>query len=190
MSKKYIKFYSGAKEPYNKLSNFHYIKEGILYNGLKYPSVEHAYQASKFNNQKDKLDFTMEGKYGNIEGFRLLYNQNEYENKKKYWMKKGNIGILAKMAWQRYPKNHYTYRELNNNEWLKILREKYKIPEFRDVLLSTKDFIIYEFKRGKDQKYSAHINDKGELEGANKLGDWLMQIRDELINNNNNNETN
>ena len=29
MSEKYIKFYSGAKEPYNKLSNFHYIKEGI-----------------------------------------------------------------------------------------------------------------------------------------------------------------
>lgn len=33
---KFICFYSNAKEPYNKLSNFHYVKEGILYNGLKY----------------------------------------------------------------------------------------------------------------------------------------------------------
>lgn len=178
--KQYIKFYSDAKKPYNKLSNFHYIKEGILYNGLKYPSVEHAYQASKFNNEKDKLDFTMDGKYGNVDGFNLLYNKDEVENKKIYWMRKGNIGILAKMAWQKYPKDHYTYKELDDNEWLKILREKYKIKKYKDLLLSTNDAIIYEFKRGKDKKYSAHINDKGELEGSNKLGEWLMQIRDEL----------
>lgn len=175
---KYICFYSDAKEPYNKLSNFHYVKEGILYNGLKYPSVEHAYQASKFNNEKDKLDFTMDGKYGNIDGFKLLYG-DDYLNKQKYWMAKENIGILAKLGWQTYPKDHYTYKELDDNEWLNILREKYKIKEYQDLLLSTNDNIIYEFKRGKD-KYSAHINDKGELEGSNKLGDWLMKIRNEF----------
>ena len=61
MEEKYIKFYSNAKEPYNKLSNFHYIKEGIKYNGLIYPSVEHAYQSTKFNNEKDKIDFSING---------------------------------------------------------------------------------------------------------------------------------
>lgn len=87
MSKTYIKFFSNAIKPYNKLSNFHYIKEGINYNGLIYPSIEHAFQASLLNNEKDKLDFTINGKYGKISGFSLLFKPNEYENKKSYWMK-------------------------------------------------------------------------------------------------------
>ena len=178
----YIQFHSNAVDPYNKFSNFHYVKEGIKYNGLIYPSVEHAYQASKFNNEEDKKDFTMTGKYGTPEGFKLVYKPNEWKNKQNYWMKKGNIGILAKMGWQKYPKDHYTYKELNDTEWLKILRAKYEIPEYRDLLLSTGDKIIYEFQRGKCNKYSARINENGELEGSNKVGEWLMKIRNEIKN--------
>ena len=51
------------------------------------------------------------------------------------------------------------------------------------MLLSTDNKIIYEFKRGKCNKYSAHINENGELEGSNKIGEWLMKIRDEIKNN-------
>ncbi len=179
----YIKFYSNAKEPYYKLSNFNYIKQGINYNGLIYPSVEHAYQASKFNNITDKKDFTITGKYGTIDGFKLLYNKDEYKQKMNYWMAKDNIGILAKLGWKKYDKSHYTYKKLPKSEWLKILREKYKIPEYRNILLSTNNSIIYEFKRGKCTKYTAHLNKDGELEGKNKLGKWLMKIRTEIINN-------
>ena len=182
MEDKYIKFYSEAKEPYNKLSNFHYIKEGIKYNGLIYPSVEHAYQSTKFNNEKDKIDFTINGKYGTIKGFKLLYKENEWEKKKNYWMKKGNIGILAKIGWKKYLPSHYTGIKLSKNEWMKILRQKYKIKEYRDLLLSTKGKIIYEFQRGKCNEYSAHINKNGELEGKNTLGNMLMEIREEILN--------
>ena len=178
----FIQFHSNAVAPYNKFSNFHYIKEGIKYNGLIYPSVEHAYQATKFNNIKDKEDFTITGKYGTPEGFKLLYKPNEWKNKQNYWMRKDNIGILAKIGWHKYPKNHYTYKELDDTEWLKILRAKYEIPEYRDLLLSTGDKVIYEFQRGKCNKYSAHINKDGELEGSNKDGEWLMKIRDEIKN--------
>ena len=45
---KCIKFFSFAKEPFCKLSNFCLIKDGIEVFGLRYATTEHAYQAQKF----------------------------------------------------------------------------------------------------------------------------------------------
>ncbi|KAL6622086.1 hypothetical protein U3516DRAFT_778679 [Neocallimastix sp. 'constans'] len=127
MDDKYLKFYSNAKYPYNKLSNFYYVREGILYNGLKYPSVEHAYQASKFNNEEDKKDFTLTGKYGTEDGFRLLYEHSEYQNKQNYWMRKESIGILAKMAYVNN-RGELVGRNLTG-KWLMMIRDEIKNNE-------------------------------------------------------------
>jgi predicted NAD-dependent protein-ADP-ribosyltransferase YbiA (DUF1768 family) len=47
-----LKFFSDAKEPVCKLSNFCLIKEGIEVFGIRYATSEHAYQAQKFIAQQ------------------------------------------------------------------------------------------------------------------------------------------
>lgn len=175
----YLKFYSNAKKPYNKLSNFYYIKEGINYKGLIFPSIEHAYQSTRLINNDDKIDFTIKGKYGNIDGFKILFNKDEYINKQIYWMKKNNIGILAKMAIKQYDKSKLNNNNMSKDEWVKILMLKFKIPEFKDLLLSTNDKILYEFSRHPDF-YTAYLNDKNELIGNNFMGECLMEVRNLL----------
>ena len=90
-------FFSNGLKPYHKLSNFVYIEQGITYKGLRYCSVEHAFQAQKYIT-KQRIQFSVDGDLGNSDtGFKLVFG-DDYVKKRNYWMKKDNIGIIAKMA--------------------------------------------------------------------------------------------
>ena len=186
-NEKVIQFYSSAKEPYYNLSNLSIIREGIDYNGIKYPSTEHAYQAQKFI-ESDRKRFSLDGDLGNLSGFALV-GANEQQ-----WMKKYNIGIIAKMASSdknikklKLTKDPAFDVNKNYDIWIKILREKYKLEWFKEILIGTGNAYLLEFSKGaeKDAKkgsppfYSGLIKD-GVLYGTNTMGKMLMIIRDEL----------
>ena len=93
-----VSFYACGKSPINNLSNFSFIKQGIIYDGITYYSTEHAFQAQKYIKEQ-RHRFSIDGDLGNIEtGFLLVFGNDKCEKKKQFWMKKDNIGIIAKMA--------------------------------------------------------------------------------------------
>lgn len=81
----FILFGSNAKPPYHLLSNFTWITDGIVVDGIMYPSVEHAYQAQKFI---EKERFSVDGDIGRESGFSLFYPKDKVDDKRTYWMKK------------------------------------------------------------------------------------------------------
>ena len=83
-----INFWSNGKVPFHNLSNLASIPDGINYDGIIYPSTEHAFQAQKYiQNQRQRFSIT--GDLGVWNGLRLVYKTEEYEKKYKYWSKKG-----------------------------------------------------------------------------------------------------
>lgn len=67
-----IKFFSNAKDPYYKLSNFACIDDRIKVFGRKFYSTEHAFQSRKFIKE-DRKKFSSSGDIGNVDdGFDLL----------------------------------------------------------------------------------------------------------------------
>jgi len=183
-----IQFYSCGQKPYHKLSNFALIKDGIEYDGLRFYSTEHAYQAQKYVKEQ-RIRFSVEGDLGNIDsGFRLVYG-DEWEKKRNYWMKKDNIGIIAKMATNiKIGKKLGLVRDVNfsstNELWIELLTKKYNIIEFRNILEETKNKYLLEFDRGAKRMHLKNniplwsgLIDDGVLYGNNLMGKYLMIIR-------------
>ena len=92
-----LNFWANGKSPYKNMSNFAYISDGIEYDGLLYNSTEHMFQAQKYIKEQ-RIRFSINGDLGNWNGLKLVFKVEEYEKKYKYWAKKNNIGIIAKMA--------------------------------------------------------------------------------------------
>lgn len=195
----YISFFSNAKDPYYKLSNFNHIKDGILYpppnkdirdnprqlksfidnqEGLIYPSVEHAYQAQKYI-ERDRIRFSINGDLGNWDGFKLIHDKDV-----NYWKKKDNIGIIAKMATN--PKNTKKLGLKINKKfkctidlWLDILILKFQKEYYKNILLATNNLYLLEFDRRarlRGSEWGGIIEDR-VLYGDNKMGIYIMIIR-------------
>lgn len=181
-----VKFWANAKAGRYELSNFAIIKEGIkpFDDGNVFLSAEHAYQASKF---VERYRFAMNGDLGNEDGFKVVFGKNAYKTKKKYWLKKGNIGIIAKMAAKHFAKYGLTPIKdfVSTPElWMKILKKKFSISRFNKILMGTGDSYLLEFGRGCKKEY-----DKGhipywngiivdnKLYGINMMGMYLMEVR-------------
>jgi predicted NAD-dependent protein-ADP-ribosyltransferase YbiA (DUF1768 family) len=179
---KVIKFWSNAKKGLHELSNFHGVC--IEFRDKMFPSVEHAYQSCKF---KEMDRFSIKGDID----FKSVYGSN-YVSKKKYWMKKNNIGIVAKMASKP---NISKCLGLTIDEtfkstpklWLKLLYEKFKIEKFKKLLLNTGDDYLLEFGRGcKSACENGNVpfwNGSivgNKLYGLNTMGRYLMEIRKKI----------
>lgn len=181
-----ICFYSNGIKPYYKLSNFAHIKQGITYKGLKYCSVEHAFQAQKYISEQ-RIRFSIEGDLGNSDtGFELVFEDN-FEKKRDYWMKKNNIGIIAKMATNiKVGKKLGLIRNKNfvstDDIWIKLLTKKYKISEFKNILLSTENKYLLEFDRSakRNNPIWSGIIENGVLYGNNLMGKYLMYLREQI----------
>ena len=173
-NEEFISFYSNAKAPYNKLSNFAIINDTISIKKNIFISTEHAYQSRKF---KDISLFTVDGKL-------------TFENvgaSEEYWMKKGNVGFIAKMATndknvKKFGLNKISGFNSNWKMWKKILKKKFEIDEFKNILLSTGDKYLLEFSRDAKNKgnYWGGIIENGILYGKNTMGKYLMKIRKKL----------
>lgn len=182
------KFYSCGIKPFNKLSNFALIKDGIEFDGLIFYSTEHAFQAQKYI-QEQRIRFSIEGDLGNTDsGFQLVFG-DKWEKKKQFWMKKDNIGIIAKMATNikigtklgLIRDEHFSS---THELWIELLTIKFNIVEFKTILKNTENNYLLEFDRGSKRMYlknnisiwSGLIEDN-ILYGNNLMGKYLMIVR-------------
>jgi len=187
----YIYFYACGKSPFHKLSNFAIIDDGIIYDGLKYCSTEHAFQAQKYQ-KSDRFRFSVNGDLGNIDNldnmFRLVFG-DKWESKKKFWMKKSNVGIVAKMATNPTIGKKLGLKRDDNFKstdelWLSVLSLKYEIPMFKELLISTENAYLVEFDRAAKHrlsKWGGIVDENGVMFGDNLMGKYLMTIRDKII---------
>ena len=65
-----ISYWSNAKPPFCYLSNFTFIEGGIEYDGIIYPSVEHAFQAQKYIKEQ-RIRFSINGDLGTMGWFEI-----------------------------------------------------------------------------------------------------------------------
>jgi len=177
-----INFWSNAKAPFQNLSNLVLISDGIEYEDIIYPSSEHAFQAQKYIKEQRKR-FSINGELGVWSGLKLVYKETEYDKKYKYWSHKNNIGIIAKMVTkERIGKKLGLIRdkEFQSTDalWMKILREKYSIKYFSEILKLTEDLYLLEFDRFKESKsFWGGIIINNVLYGENTMGKYIMEIR-------------
>jgi len=188
VNKVVILFGSGMKDPYCKLSNFSEAR--IIVDGITYPSTEHAYQSLKvIESQRNR--FSVYGDLGSENGFKLVFPLSESKKKQEYWMKKKNIGVIAKMSVneERMKKLNLTMDKSfrsSDELWMKILLAKYSTEPFRTILLNTGSAYLLEFQRGakrdeeKSSIWGGYIDDKGKLWGKNLMGIYLMKIRSSI----------
>ena len=185
-----INFWANGKAQLHNLSNFAYISDGIEYDGLLYNSTEHMFQAQKYIKEQ-RIRFSINGDLGNWDGLKLVFTVEEYEKKYKYWAKKNNIGIIAKMATnEKIGKKLGLIRDENFSStpelWLEILKKKYSIKYFGDILKSTHDIYLLEFDRSannknrKTESFWGGLIIDNTLYGNNEMGKYLMEIRIKL----------
>jgi predicted NAD-dependent protein-ADP-ribosyltransferase YbiA (DUF1768 family) len=179
---------SGQRDPYYKLSNFHQCR--VVFEGVTYPSSEHAFQAQRVPPWLRYL-FSTEGPYADLDaGFKKFFaDPKKAEKKAAYWRKKGNVGILAKMAINRMKDLVDMTAERCAEVFFDILVAKYTQNEhLARVLLSTGDRYILEFDRGAGRAKRAGrtcrwggIVEDGRVVGSNQMGALLMRVRDRLL---------
>lgn len=144
---------------YNFLSNFYPCK--IEHQGITYPSVEHYYVAMKCNN-----DQMIDGVY---------YTPGDFREK----IAKITIPAVVKRIGQRIKvRSDWDSKKLEFMEF--GLRQKFKIPEIKEMLLQTDNKQLIEGNYWHDNFWGQCSCDKCFGKGKNNLGKLLMDIRSEL----------
>ena len=134
--------------PYRWLSNFHFID--IEFEGVIYPSVEHAYMAAKTLIPEERADILACKTSGQA--------------------KRHGMRVTLRPNWDNMS---FPYMKVFNTL-------KYNDPELREKLLATEDAILIEGNTWGDKRWGAVWDDKNGWEGQNLLGHLLMDIRAEL----------
>jgi predicted NAD-dependent protein-ADP-ribosyltransferase YbiA (DUF1768 family) len=206
-----VLFSSNLSPPFNLLSNLARVEEGIEIGGVRYPSVEHAYQSLKFPRDQKHL-LACHGQFGDFQILiesDLFYprlTKEERAKKMEYWSKKDNIGIIAKMVTDPtvMAKLGMTPVEFKRTDetWHHLLQQKFAIERFRNVLLplipiptKTKNpFVsthytgkesLVEFQRSANHSpcfFGALVDaENGNVYGKNYMGRMLMEVRSMLV---------
>lgn len=131
------------------LSNF--FESKVEYEGITYPTVEHAFQAAKTLDNDTRKKVAAAGSPGRAKRMgRSLYLRADWEKVKFKIMED-------------------------------LIREKFKNPELREKLLSTGDAELVEGNTWHDNIWgNCNCPRCIEIEGQNNLGKTLMKIRKEI----------
>lgn len=140
------------------LSNFH--PAMIFYEGLWYPTVEHAYQASKSTDQEYRKEIS------------------ELPVKRAGKAKRKGREVRLRPEWDEIFK-------LDMME--KFLRLKFKDGFLAKKLLETDPQELVEGNQWHDNYWGNCFCDNCDTLGRNMLGKLLMKIREDMKNENNNN---
>lgn len=182
-----ITFYSGAKASHYLLSNFSACF--VYYEGLWYPSSEHAFQASLVPPGMRENLFSVKSDIAELTPAAFVavgVPVKDAEKKVKYWAKKNMIGILAKMRINRTRSKLTLSKEECENAFIDILLSKYTLnQEHRKTLLSTGEAFLLEFvrssvakfdKEGKIDRWGGMMRN-GQVVGHNQQGSLQMHVR-------------
>jgi predicted NAD-dependent protein-ADP-ribosyltransferase YbiA (DUF1768 family) len=215
----FLYFNSNAKKPMNELSNLNAAEITIgaddltselldvnpeLKNWLLpgqewiFASIEHLWHALKAVDRETFMEFTNLGRFGKLDAafFEQLY-PGKGEQKRSFWAKKQNVGIVPKLA--SNPKHAKKLglngkmkyeREFNEDRvqkavWHKLLTKKYASNSaHRRVLMETRARKLIELARGAAKEgstefWGGYMRD-GKLLGRNFMGDALERVRDSL----------
>jgi len=145
--------------PFRFLSNFYILENGIWFEELTYPSVEHAYQAAKWPQHG-----------------RHLYQGNRTASRVAFLdITAGEAKYLGKLA----PKLDVRKWNKNKVELMRslVFQKFEKNDKLRNMLLATDGYILDERNSWKDTFWGT--NEQGE--GENNLGKILMNVRDKFI---------
>lgn len=144
-----VKAISGFNGSYGFLSNFYAIP--IEFEGLKYTSVEHAYQAAK--TEDDNLRATIAS----------LTTPG--------YAKKAGRNLLLREDWE----------DVKIPIMLRLLQKKFRNPILKAALLQTGDAYLVEGNYWHDNFWgNCSCSRCQRIQGENWLGKLLMQVRDEL----------
>lgn len=176
MSKQWVRFY-GPKNEYFEFSNFYVHKPPLIIDGEKYKTVEHYFQSQKYVD--DVAD--------NIEYMNLIKNQNTAGQAKML----ANPIKKARWAWEKKLKEirgeyedriYFDPAEWNkkrDNVMLKALYAKFTQDNHcKKKLLSTEDSILSEHTP-RDHYWGSG----GDLNKIGRLGELLMEVREQIKNN-------
>ena len=133
---------------YRFLSNFYMLE--IEYEGIKYHSSEHAYQAAKTNDPAQRQSIAALEKPGAA--------------------KKAGFKVTLRQGWDN----------IKDGIMLDILRIKFTDPTMRDELLKTGDAFLVEGNKWCDNHFGVCYCEKCKGIGDNMLGELLMQVRKEI----------
>lgn len=220
MTESFVYFNSNAKEPLNKLSNLNAapitIGESDLTSELldvnpelkawlspgeewSFASIEHLWHALKATDCDTFVEFTAAGRFGKCEAafFDQLF-PGKGEQKRAFWMRKQNVGIVPKLA--SNPKNakklglsgkmkyerEYNEDRVQKAVWRKLLTKKYASNSaHRKALMDTRAKKLIELARGaaregSNEFWGGYMRDGVTLLGLNFMGDALQSVRDSL----------
>ena len=134
--------------PCRFLSNFY--PSEITYEGITYPTVEHAFQASKTTILSLRVSMSMMPTPDDV--------------------KKAGRKLALRVDWE----------DIKDQVMEDCVRLKFAIPELREKLLATGDEELVEGTWWHDQYWGICFCDLHQGQGQNKLGKILMKIREEL----------
>lgn len=174
--------HSNGKEP--TLSNFFGCE--VVVNGCKYPSAEHAYQASKCQDQDEWL---VGGKYSDWDWVMARVNEGrKVPLSTKHWKSKKMIGVLAKWVSVRpymfglkaiafANQEAFDTWSVQESTWFPIFEGKFQ-GDLLSSLLKTKGQLV-EFDRFAKEgtKWGGKVIDN-KVVGANEMGKLLTKFRD------------
>ena len=133
---------------YEFLSNFY--PSPIEIDGIMYPTVEHAFQASKTWNVTERLQIADLATPGAA--------------------KRAGRQVHLRLDWE----------DVKFSVMKRCLDKKFQIPELKEKLLSTEKEYLEEGNTWHDQCWGVCYCDKCGGLGLNHLGHMLMQIRSEI----------
>lgn len=136
---------------YRFLSNFWYAD--VIYLGIKFPTVEHAYQCAKI----DPMD-------------------PEAAELRKMFASLCRPGA-AKAAGRNLKRIGARWDEMKFSIMEGLLMQKFYTGELRDKLLATGELPLYEVNTWSDKIWGVVRDKEGRLEGENNLGKLLMKVR-------------
>lgn len=144
-----IKEFQGG---YKFLSNFWLCD--IVYEGMRYHSVEHAYQVAKFSGQIYGPEIQEEIRNAVLPGeAKRIGKKNKYLVRKDW--EQVNLGIMEVLVRQKFT----------------------KFPALRKLLLETGNEYLQEGNWWNDEFYGYSFRSK---KGLNHLGNIIMKVRDEI----------
>lgn len=171
------------------LSNFY--PTTVTYNGKRFPNVESAFQAAKFESFVSMPDAALEKvntaltriglpsrtgeTLGDVFTDFTIYHDDPYKQPKAA---KEVARILGK---KEYGLLREDWREINLELMVKLLLEKFTQREMAEYLRSTKGKFLFEGNTWNDDFYGVTMDETGNLvDGKNILGRILMNIREKL----------